>query len=173
MIRILNAKLSVLTDEYSGIGRNAFHAPGKSQSFGGGGFDADGIDIDVHEGSKNALHGGNVGIDLRSLGTNGAVDVADVVALSGNEVGGAAKKNLAVDALKFSASVGEVVAYVTHIGGTEYSVANGMDKYISIAVAEESVGVRYLDAAKPEVAVFYEFMDVIAHSNADCHNGEV
>ena len=42
-----------------------------------------------------------------------------------------------------------MVANVAHVGGSEESVADGMDKNIGVAVAKETKGVGYLYAAKP------------------------
>lgn len=156
-------------DEDGGIGGDALHASGKAEALGGSGLNAHGVDIDIHEGRKYGLHGRDVGIDLRTLSADGAVDIAHTITTRSDEICGATKQDFAVDALELCSRIGEVITDVAHIGGAEHGVTDGMNEDVGIAMAEESVGVVYLDAAEPEVTAFYEFMDIIAHSDANCH----
>ena len=58
-----------------------------------------------------------------------------------------------------------MVADITHVGSTEDGVADGVDEYVGIAVAEKPQGVFKFDAANPEFAAWCELMDVVAHPN--------
>lgn len=160
----------LLADENGGVGRDSFHTSGETKPFGCGGFDADSVWFYVHKGSEYSLHSRNVRIDFGAFCTNGAIDVADVVAARGDEIGSASEKDLTVDASELFTGVWEVVADVAHISGAEHSVANSVDEDIGIAMAEKSVSMFYLDAAEPKIAPFDEFMDVVAHSYTNVHN---
>ncbi len=62
--------------------------------------------------------------------------------------------------------IGEMLADVAEGKRTEEGIAKRMDRYIGIAMAEESMSVRNFYAADPEIAVFYETMDIKSLANS-------
>lgn len=126
----------IFFDEDYGVGGDAFLATGEAEFLGGGCLDAYIVNVDVHDLGETLLHSFDVRVELRALGTYGAVDVAYTIALGGDEVNGLAKEYLRVDAIGLSGGVGEVISYVAHVGGTEQGVADGVDEYVGIAMAE-------------------------------------
>ena len=143
----LSVDLSVFLNQYRSVGRDALFATRKTEFLGGGGFDGDILFVYAHHVSEGLLHQGDVCFQLRTLGADSSVDIAYAVALGGDELYGAAQEYLAVDILKFACGVGEVIAYVAQVSCTQEGIADGMDEYIGIGVAEETSVVFEADAA--------------------------
>ena len=156
-------------DERHGVGGDAFAAPDEAHALGGGGFDGDVGRGDAHDVGHRALHVGDVGVELGLFGHDGGVDVAQFVARIAEETHGAGEEDLAVDAGILAGGVGEVIADVAQSGGTEQGVADGVDEYVGVAMAEESEGVVDVYAADPQFTVGGEGVDVVSES--DSHNG--
>lgn len=89
----------------------------------------------------------------------------------GEDLDYATQESAGVGALVGGVGVGEMVAYVAKGGGSEEGVAKGVEGYVGVAVAEEAEGVGDFYATEPQVAIFNEAMDVVAH--ADAYVGEV
>ena len=159
----------LLFDEDDGVGGDAFLAAREAKALGGSGLDGYIVDIAADNAGHRLLHLRDMGIHLRTLGTDGGVDVDQMIAFGGNKVDGLAEENLAVDAVGLGSGIRKVVANVAHIGGTEEGVADGVQQHVSIAVTQQSLTMFYLDAAHPQVAAFYQLMDVEAHSYSDTH----
>ena len=138
-----------------GVGRDAFLAACKAEFLGGRGLDGDIVLIATADLSHTSLHGGDMGIHLRALGTDGGVDIHQPVALRGNEGDGVAENDLAVHAVGFGRGIWEMVANVAHVGGAEKGVADSMQQHIGIAVAKEAFTMFQLNAAHPQIATFY------------------
>ena len=138
-----------------GVGRDAFLAACKAEFLGGRGLDGDIVLIATADLSHTSLHGGDMGIHLRALGTDGGVDIHQPVALRGNEGDGVAQDNLAVHAVGLGRGIWEMIAYVAHVRCTQQGIADGVQQHVGIAMTQEALTVFNLDAAHPEVAAFY------------------
>lgn len=161
---------SIFLQQHHGVGADAFFTAGEAELLGGGGFDGDVIRVYAHDVGKGLLHLGNVGVEFGTLGTDGGIDVANGVASGGDDVEGLAEQNLGVDVLELIAFLGgEVVADVTHVGGAEDGIADGMDEDIGIGVSEQSEGVLYLDAAEPEGTTLDKLVDIVAKTDSYFH----
>ena len=152
--------------EYGGMGADAFLSAFEAEVFGGGGFDGYACGVDAEDGGYGVAHLRDVGTHFGLLGDNNAVDVADVVSVVEEELVAAAKEHFAVNVFILGVFVGEVFAYVAQGSGTEHGVADGMEKYIGIGMAEESEGVGDLNPSQPQLAVGDKLMDVVAYSYA-------
>ena len=149
------------------IGRYAFFASRESQFLGGGGFYADVVLWDAHNFGQTLFHLGDMWIEFRALGAYGGIDVAYMVALCGNQVDGLAQEYLAVDVFELLACIGEVVANVAHVGGSQQGIADGVYEYVGIRVTEQTKRVRNLDSTNPQVAVRNQLVNVISHAYAE------
>ena len=110
-----------------------------------------------------------MGVELGLFGHDGGVDVAQFVARIAEEAHGPGEKDLAVDASILAGGVGEVIADVAQSGGAEQGVADGVDEYVGVAMADESEGVVDVYAADPQFTVGGKGVDVVSES--DSHNG--
>ena len=144
-------------------------ATGEAEFLGGGGFDGDILDIDLHDASQASLHLLDVGIEFGAFGSDGDVGIAELVALVADELHGVGQENLTVDALEVGRRVGEVVSDVAHVGCSQQSIAQGMYQDIGIAVTQQAEGVFQLNAAQPKFAAFDETVYVVAKSNSYLH----
>ena len=159
--------LLVLLQQCYCVGTDAFFTTCEAKFFSGGGFDGDVVEVDAHHGCKGFLHLGDVGGEFGTLGTDGAVDVADGVSFGCYDVHSFAEQNLGVDVLELVSFLGRVVvADLAHVCSTEDGITNGMDEHISIGVTKQSEGVLYLDATEPKVATFGELMDIKTKSDS-------
>ena len=106
------------------------------------GFDGDIVKRGVEDVGDGLAHERDERGYLGLLSNDDAVDVADA-------------ESMLVDELKAVAEdvVGEVLSYVAEGGGTEDGVADGMEEYVGVGMAEEPFGVRDLDAAEPKRTV--------------------
>ena len=95
--------LAVSFQQHNGIGADAFFASCEAELFGGGGFDGDVVDVDVHYLGERLFHFGYAGIHLGTFGTDGGIDVANGIAFGCYEVDGFAEKYLGVDVLELVA----------------------------------------------------------------------
>ena len=62
-----------------------------------------------------------------------------------------------------------MITDVTHIGGTQECIADGMDEHIGIAVTQQPVGVLYPDAAQPKLTALHQTVHVISESYSYLH----
>ena len=155
--------------QHGGIGGDAFLAAGEAEFLCGGGLDADVLHVYAHTFGQTFLHGGDVGLQFRTLGADGGVYVAYAVSLAGNDIHGTAQEDLAVYVLELRTGVGKVVTDVAHVGGAKQGIADGMYEHIGITVAQKALGVLQADASKPEVAAFYKLVYVESESYSDFH----
>ena len=125
-------------DEGHSIGADAFLAAGEAELLSGRGLDGDGVDVAADDACHGLLHVGDVRIHLGTLGTDGGIDVNELVALGGYELDGLPEDDLTVHAFRFVGGIGPVVAYVAHVGGAEDGVADGVNQHVGIAVAQEA-----------------------------------
>lgn len=159
---------SILENQCRCIGGYALLTAGETEMLGGGGLDAHGIGVDSHQRGQDLLHGRYVGVEPWALGTDRTVDVAHAPSIGGDDCNRLPKEYLAVDPLKFCACVGEVIADVAHIGGTEEGIANCMDEYVGIAMPQKAMAVGNAYATEPQGTVGDKTMDIEAHTYADC-----
>ena len=148
-----------------GVGADALLTAGEAEFFGGGGFDTDAVGVNADDACHALTHGGNMGIEFGSLGTDGGVDIDHVITFLGYQGNGVAENNFTVHVERGIGGVGEMITDVAHVGSPEYGVADGVYKHVGIAVTQQAQRVRYLDAAQPQVAAFYQLVDIIAHSD--------
>ena len=94
-------------------------------------------------------------IHLRTLGADGGIDIHETIALGGYQLNGLAKDDLAVHAFRLCRGVREVVADVPHVGSPQQGIADSMQQYIGIAVAQKTLRMLYPDTAHPKVATFH------------------
>ena len=81
------------------------------------------------------------------FGTDGSVDIAQAVALFFDQSERLCEKHLTIDIEEAVVGIGEVVSYIAKPRCSEYSVANGVYKYVGIGVPHKSVRMRYLDSS--------------------------
>ena len=156
-------------DERNGVSGHALFATDETHTLAGGGFERNGIKIDMEQRGKDGFHRVDVGIDFGALGTNRAIDVAYAVAVRFEQIDRAAEEHFAVSAFIFGGGVGKVIADVAEIGCTEEGVADGVNEHIGVAVAEESEGVVDVYTADPQLAAGGEGVNII--SETDSHDG--
>lgn len=155
-----------LEKEDRGVGADAFLSAFEAEMFGGGGFDGDASGVDAEDGGNGVAHLRDVGSYFGLLGDDNAVNVADTVTVVEEELVAAAEEHFAVDVFVLGVLVGEVFADVAQGGGAEHGVADSMEEYIGIGMAEESEGVGYLNTSQPQLAVGDKLVDVVAYSYA-------
>lgn len=56
-----------------------------------------------------------------------------------------------------------MISDITHVGGAQQGIANGMYQHIGIAVAQQSQFIIYLDSSQPQVAVNHQLVDIISN----------
>ena len=117
---------------------HALFATDETHALAGGGFERNGIKIDMEKRGKDGFHRVDVGIDFGALGANRAIDVAYAVAVRFEQIDGAAEEHFAVGTFIFGGGVGEVIADVAEIGRAKEGVADGVNEHIGIAVTKES-----------------------------------
>ena len=108
-------------------------------------------------------------IELRPLRAYRGIYIAHYITLSGYEVYHLGEKYLGIYILGLGGIVWKVVAYVSHIGGTQQRVANGMYQHISVAVSQQSQRIIQLDAAKPQFPSWHQTVHVISKTYPDFH----
>lgn len=162
-------RIDVLLDVFyqtDGICANAFLSSDETEVLGGGGFDADEIWIYIHHLGEGGLHGWYVGIEFRTLCTDGGIDIAYAVVFGCDKLDGASKEDLAVDVLELGSGVRKMIANVSHIGCSEQGITNGVDEHVGIAMAKQAKLMINFYAAKPQLTSFDEFMNIITETYA-------
>lgn len=129
---------SLTCDQSDGAGGNTLFATGESEMFGGGGFDGDVLFGNLHDSGERALHFGNIGTDFRTLCNDGGIDVADFITGFAHQLHGSRQQNLTVDVLELLTVIGKIKTDVAQSGSSEHGVADGMDQYVGITVAQQS-----------------------------------
>ena len=97
-------------DERNGVSGHALFATDETHTLAGGGFERNGIKIDMEQRGKDGFHRVDVRIDFGALGANRAIDVAYAVAVRFEQIDGAAEEHFAVGAFIFGGGVGKVIA---------------------------------------------------------------
>ena len=154
-------------EQADGHGGDAFPPAREAELLGGRGLYRYILHVSGHDPGEGVAHLVDVWAELGSLRADRNVAVDEVVTLSAYEAHHIAEKYLAVDALVAGIGVREMLSYVAEGEGSEESVAEGMNGHVGVAVAEESVGMGYLNTADPEVAVFHESVYVVALSDTE------
>ena len=90
-----------------------------------------------------------MGIDFGSFGAEGCVDVANVVALFGQQVDDTLEDDFAIHVERFVARVGKMIADVAQIGCAKEGVADGMHEHIGVAMTLQPHAMWNFDAAQP------------------------
>ena len=72
-----------------------------------------------------------------------------MIALGGNQLDGLLQDHLAVHAVGKSGGIGEMIADVAHIGGTQQGIADGVQQHIGITMTQQALTMFDLDAAHP------------------------
>ena len=139
--------------ECDGMGADAFLAAFEAEVFGSGGFDGDIVNRGVEDVGDGLAHERDERGYLGLLSNDDAVDVADAESMLVDELKAVAEEYFAVDVFVLGVVVGEVLSDVAEGGGTEDGVADGMEEYVGVGMAEEPFGVRDLDAAEPKRTV--------------------
>ena len=118
LVRVVALLFLVLLNQHYGVGRDTFFAAGKAQFLGSGGLDRDIILVAANDLSHASLHIRNVWIHFGALGTDGGIDVNQLVALCGYQLYGFLQYHLTVHAVGKFGGVRKVVTNVTHVGST-------------------------------------------------------
>ena len=105
-----------------------------------------------------------MGIEFWLLSTYRAVDIAHLIPLRGDELYRLPKQYLGVNAICFCSSIRKVVPYIAHIRRPKESIANSMYQHVSITMAQQTMCMLYLYSTQPQVATFYQLVDIISHS---------
>ena len=108
-------------------------------------------------------------VELRPLCAYRGIYIAHYITLSGYEVYHLGEKYLGIYILGLGGIVRKVVAYVSHVGGTQQRVANGMYQHISVAVSQQSQRIIQLDATKPQFPLWHQTVHVISKTYPDFH----
>jgi hypothetical protein len=59
-----------------------------------------------------------------------------------------------------------MVAYVAHVGSTQYRITDGMYQNVSIRMSQQAVALGDFHAAKPKRSVRSELMDIISETDS-------
>ena len=89
----------IFLDEYDGVGGDTLLSSCETQFLCGCRLDGDIVLIAAADLSHTSLHGWDVGIHLRTLGTDGGVDIHQMIPFRRNKFNGLAKDNLTVNAI--------------------------------------------------------------------------
>lgn len=127
--------------------RNAFSAACKAELLGSGGLYAHAVHVHAQVGGDIGSHGIDVRPHFGSLGDDGNIDIDGSVALAGKERHHLTEQDSRVGSTPALVGIGEMQAYVAERGSTQQGVAQGMESHVGIAVAEQALAVRYVDAA--------------------------
>lgn len=164
---------SLTCDQSDGAGGNTLFATGESEMFGCGGFDGDVLFGNLHDSGERALHFGNIGTDFRTLCNDGGIDVADFITGFAHELHGSRQQNLTVDVLELLTVIGKIKTDVAQSGSSEHGVADGMDQYVGITVAQQSQRMFNPDASQPKRTIGHKTMDVISETGTYLHDNEL
>ncbi len=140
----------------------SFFASYKAHFFGGGGFDGDIAGGDVEDAGDGFLHVGNMGFDLRRFEAEGSVYINNGISLAGNEVFGPFQQDFAVDVFELGGSVGKMIADIAQAGSSQQRIADGMEQYIGIAVAQRTFVVGDFNPANHQISSFNQLMKINA-----------
>src|SRR5450830_320426 len=111
-------------------------------------------------------HLGDVRRQLRLLGDDGGVDVANRVAGGYHAVGHFAQQGARVGAGEHGVGVRKMLADVAQGGGAQHGVDDGVQQDVGVRVAEQAEAVGNGDAADDELAALDEGVAVIAGADA-------
>ena len=141
---------------------------------GGGGLDADGVEVNAEDGGDNLSHGDDIGREFGALQGYGDVDVADLPAALVNHFHDFPEQNLAVDALPLVRRVGEEMADVPEGEGPEEGVAEGVERHVAVGMGDAADrAVFNADAPEPEGKAHREGVDVVAVACSDIFHKSV
>ena len=162
-----------ISDEDSGVSRDAFLTACEAKLFCGGGLDGNIIHIDAHNFGQTLLHLRDASFQFRTLGTDGGIDVAYSIAFRGNEFHRLAQKDFAVYAVVLLTVIREMKTDVTHSSSPKQGIADGMNQHIGIAMPKQSQWVLEAYTTKPQLASLYKLMDIITKTNTNFQNEEL
>lgn len=140
--------------------------PQVAQMFGGGGFHGHAVGVKAQAVGHAGLHLGDIAEKFRSLSYYGDVNIAYTVALVGHKLSHLPQQHHRVGTLPGVVGGREMVTYITQGGSPEKGVAEGMERHIGIAVAQQAVRVRHLYAAKHQVAALHQTVNVEPQSGS-------
>ena len=103
-------------------------------------------------------------IELRLLGADGDVGIAETVAFLCHKAHSLNEQFLAVDALEARVGIGEVETDVAQSCCPEQGIAQGVKHHIGIAVTQQSQAVRYVYTTHPKFTTLNEAVNIKTHS---------
>lgn len=93
---LFSSILLYFLDEYRGISRDSLHSSGKAQFLCGRCLDGNIFLIRIHHLGKTGLHRRHMRIELRTLSTDGCIDIAQHIPLGGYQIDGFLQQNLGI-----------------------------------------------------------------------------
>ena len=87
-------------EQNNGIGRHSFFTSGKAEFFCSRGFDRYVFYFNIHKGSKNFLHLGNMRIDFGTFCADCGIYIADFPSFTLYQFGGLAQQDFTIDAFQ-------------------------------------------------------------------------
>ena len=127
---------------------DGFVAADGADGFASFGFDSDLVNVDVEDTGDAVADGVLVVGEFGAFGVDHAIEVYDVVTGFVDSGGGGVKHFGGFAGTVGGVGVGEQAADIWQRGGTEQGIGNGVQQHIGIAVADELVIVRHVDAAE-------------------------
>ena len=137
------------------MGGNAEALAGEAEVLLRRSLDADGVHGQTEGVGNVPAHGRDMRGQLRALAENRGVDVADLIAVLGDDAGDLAGQGQRVRALVGGVVIREVLADVAQRRRAQYSVHYGVQQHIRVGVAEQALLIRDLHAAHNELAILH------------------
>ena len=129
-------------------------------------LDRDVIDPYTQDARHGLAHGRSVFHDLRRLETNGAVDIDYAIPFPADQGNRLFEQDLAVDILVCRIGIGEMNANVSQAERPQQGIADGVNKYIRIAVAQRAFRTGNECATQPEWPAFDQLMKIYSGSDS-------
>ena len=145
--------------------RDTFFPANETHGLVGGGFDAYALRRNAEGCADVFPHRFTVGKDFWCLGDEGGIDVNEFQIFLRKKLAAFFENFQRADIFAEILARRKIIADVGFSHRSEHCVRDGVAKDISIRVAVESVGVRNLDSAKDEWAVFRELVNVVADAD--------
>ena len=137
------------------MGGNAEALAGEAEVLLRRGLDADGVHGQTEGVGNVPAHGRDMRGQLRALAEDRSVDVADLIAVLGDDAGDLAGQGQRVRALVGGVVIREVLADVAQRRRAQHSVHYGVQQHIRVGVAEQALLIRDLHAAHNELAILH------------------
>lgn len=141
----------------------------ETEPFGRRGLDRHAVDANPHRVGHRRAHGVDVRAQLGPLHADSAVNVTDCVTAFVQERDDPPQEDFGVDAGEILRRIGEVQPDVAQRGGTQQSIAHGVNRHVAVRVGDEPARVRNLHPAQHQRQPVGQRVHVVSVPDAEIH----